>query len=144
MKRFSTLSGRQNCRKGKLFGINFDILVFVDPSPAKSAAEGKASLHFNRRSWRSLHKRCHAVVQRLGEKGTFCIIIQKVKKQQGIRGWVRKSRIKGERKFDRDQSSEYLRHGNSCILRRNISSVSWVNIHFYYESEIYSIFVVSC
>jgi hypothetical protein len=84
------------------------------------------------------------VVKRLGEKGTFCIIIKKVKKPQGVRGGVRKSRIKGERKFDRDQSSEYLRHGNSCILRRNISSVSWVNIHFYYESEIYSIFVVSC
>ncbi len=66
------------------------------------------------------------MVKRLGEKGTFCIIIKKVKKPQGVRGGVRKSRIKGERKFDRDQSSEYLRHGNSCILRRNTSSVSWV------------------
>jgi hypothetical protein len=48
MTRVSTLSSRYNSRKGKLFGINL-ILVIVDPSPAKSPAEGKASIHFNRR-----------------------------------------------------------------------------------------------
>jgi hypothetical protein len=70
------------------------------------------------------------VEKRLGENGTFCIIIKKVKKPQGLRGGVRKIFIKGERKVDWDQSSECLRHVNSCILRRDISSQLWVNIHF--------------
>ncbi|XP_046650384.1 uncharacterized protein LOC124341350 isoform X2 [Daphnia pulicaria] len=72
--------------------------------------EGQASLHFLhvRRSRRSLRKTYHATAERLGDKG--------------------------ERKGQRHQSSEDLRHGNNCsaisvticLLHRIASSHPWL------------------
>jgi hypothetical protein len=51
----------------------------------------------------------------LGEKGTCFIIIKQVQYPQGLRGEGDKKIVyKGERKGDRNQSSEDLRHGNNC------------------------------
>jgi hypothetical protein len=73
--------------------------------------------------------------------GHFVSFYQEGKITARLKRRVRKIRIKRERKVDRDQSSEYLRHGNrpnsciplsaiSCILHRTISSQSWVSFLF--------------
>jgi hypothetical protein len=76
----------------------------------------------------------------LGEKGTCFIIIKQVQYPQGLRGEGDKKIVyKGERKGDRNQSSEDLRHGNNCcalsvticLLHRIASSHPWVNILFF-------------
>ncbi len=122
----------------------FLILVVVDPSPTTPTTltcRRKGQFSFNRRSRRSLRVMQWWGWVRIGENDTCCIMhYQAGAIAARLRGWGwEKNRIKRERKCHWNQSSEDLRRGYNCSLRRNISSQSWVSIQFYIEPWINSI-----